>query len=380
MNREKTTTVFAPAERAADSEIARQARLFAGLPHLPTLFDAVSAVVFIVNAQRQIVFANDACARLLGVKDAASVYGMRPGEAVQCEHAEEMPGGCGTSEPCKVCGAVNAVLASQRGRRDTRECRITRKNDGEALDLLVWATPLSLDGETFSIVALADISHEKRRRALERIFFHDILNAVGAVQGMAAVLREVGAQEMEEFRERIYQLARNLEEEIEWHRALTQAENNELEPKRMALSSREVLRELVHTFSNHPIANQRHVVLDPQTGDSTFISDPVLIRRILGNLIKNALEAAEPGQTVTLRSEIEEDTVTFAVHNAAFMPRDVQLQIFQRSFSTKGTGRGLGTYSVKLLSERYLGGNVRFTTSPDEGTTFFARYPLMPGD
>jgi signal transduction histidine kinase len=59
------------------------------------------------------------------------------------------------------------------------------------------------------------------------------------------------------------------------------------------------------------------------------------------------------------------------------MPRDVQLQVFQRSFSTKGSGRGLGTYSMKLLSERYLQGRVTFDTSPAKGTTFRAIYPLI---
>ncbi|MFA7348153.1 MAG: ATP-binding protein, partial [Desulfurivibrionaceae bacterium] len=57
------------------------------------------------------------------------------------------------------------------------------------------------------------------------------------------------------------------------------------------------------------------------------------------------------------------------------MPENVQLQIFQRSFSTKGTGRGLGTYSIKLLGERYLKGRVSFTSTPEKGTTFRFRCP-----
>jgi signal transduction histidine kinase len=52
------------------------------------------------------------------------------------------------------------------------------------------------------------------------------------------------------------------------------------------------------------------------------------------------------------------------------MPREVQLQLFKRSFTTKGTGRGLGTYSMKLLTERYLKGRIAFTSSETDGTTF----------
>ena len=44
--------------------------------------------------------------------------------------------------------------------------------------------------------------------------------------------------------------------------------------------------------------------------------------------------------------------------------------------SAKGEGRGLGTYAMRLLSERYLKGHVSFTTSPLAGTKFHAIYPL----
>lgn len=71
----------------------------------------------------------------------------------------------------------------------------------------------------------------------------------------------------------------------------------------------------------------------------------------------------------------EGEFVEFWVNNPNVMPRTAQLQVFQRSFSTKGSGRGLGTYSMKLISERYLKGAVAFTSCEEQGTTFLARYP-----
>jgi len=60
------------------------------------------------------------------------------------------------------------------------------------------------------------------------------------------------------------------------------------------------------------------------------------------------------------------------------MPHNVQLQIFQRSFSTKAqTGRGIGTYSIKLLGEQYLGGKVEFTSREPDGTAFVLTLPKM---
>jgi sensor histidine kinase regulating citrate/malate metabolism len=57
------------------------------------------------------------------------------------------------------------------------------------------------------------------------------------------------------------------------------------------------------------------------------------------------------------------------------MPRKVRNQIFKRSFSTKGEDRGLGTYSILLLTERYLGGTVAFTSKVEDGTRFWIDIP-----
>ncbi|MBK7188571.1 MAG: hypothetical protein IPH86_07860 [bacterium] len=57
------------------------------------------------------------------------------------------------------------------------------------------------------------------------------------------------------------------------------------------------------------------------------------------------------------------------------MPRTVQLQVFQRSFSTKGRDRGIGTYSIKLLTEKYLGGKASFVSDEGQGTTFSVTLP-----
>jgi sensor histidine kinase regulating citrate/malate metabolism len=58
------------------------------------------------------------------------------------------------------------------------------------------------------------------------------------------------------------------------------------------------------------------------------------------------------------------------------MPEKVKLQIFNRSFSTKGIGRGIGTYSIKLITEGYLKGIVDFESAEERGTTFTIQLPL----
>ncbi len=93
-------------------------------------------------------------------------------------------------------------------------------------------------------------------------------------------------------------------------------------------------------------------------------------------MLKNALEATSKGGEAVLSAEADNNYVYFNVKNKCFIPRDIQMQIFQRSFSTKCKGRGLGTYSMKLLGEKYLKGRISYKSSEDEGTVFTAAFPL----
>jgi hypothetical protein len=153
----KLATKFAPAERASSEEVSRQARLFAGKKLLGVLPDIVPCVLLAVNEFRQIVFANERFLELLSAKEReAGVLGRRPGEVLGCLHAFEDESGCGTAESCSTCGAVHAILSSQGGAADVKECRITRGENAEALDLRVWTTPVTVEGESFTILAALD--------------------------------------------------------------------------------------------------------------------------------------------------------------------------------------------------------------------------------
>lgn len=368
-------TQFAPAARAPAFVVRSQAEYLATTERLQELYDAVTEIVLILNKERQIVFVNRRCLELLGAADPEELYGLRPGEALQCLHAYETEGGCGTTEFCAKCGAVNAILACRRGSPDSQECRIVKAN-GDALELLVRATPASFGFEEYIIFALTDISHEKRRRALERIFLHDLMNTVLSQKLLSELLMDGKPQASVDIIRMIRSATMDLEKEIESQRDLVAAENNELVVRAAPLTSMSLLRDLANAYQRYGAIRKCDLRIDPRARNVFFRSDKVILSRVLGNMIKNAVEASDAGDAVTLDCGEDGCGVSFRVHNPVFMPKEVQLQLFQRSFSTRGTGRGLGTYSMKLLSEKFLKGKVAFTTSERTGTTFVAWCPL----
>ena len=378
----KDPTCFAPSERACQEEIDRQ---FAVLSQhaIPLVLNAMPIIAMVLNRQRQVVHGNRKFADVLGIADIREALGKRPGEAFRCVHADEHPGGCGTSEFCAHCGAVRSILLGLAGTDNVQECAINRDTGSgiEALDLRVSSASVHLDAEPYLIFSINDVSHEKRRRTLERLFFHDMLNTVGGVQGLLEFLAEEVPEDLQADARLIYRAVSQLTDEIIYQKQLLAAETNELETNCTPLRSDDILDVVAATFQGGEQARDRRIVVDNTCSNVVFHSDPVLLRRVVGNMVKNALEATPAGGEIRLGSRALADAVEFSVQNAGVIPRSVQMRIFSRSFSTKGVGRGLGTYSIKLLTERYLGGRADFVSNREDGTIFRVRLPLtLPPD
>ncbi|MBN8525900.1 MAG: GHKL domain-containing protein, partial [Planctomycetes bacterium] len=248
------------------------------------------------------------------------------------------------------------------------ECLFTRRGPEGEESLEYEAGVTRLDGG-LTMIALRDISGEKRRRVLERCFLHDALNAAGGMQGMAELVVAGDGR----FAGLLPRAAAALIEELHGHRALLAAESGDLVPELEPVDAAAMFDEVVALHGGNRLLRGWRVDLD--AGGVSLVSDRVLLRRILGNLLRNALEACAPGSLVRMTARRAGDRVVFTVRNPGEIPAEVQQRIFRRSFSTKAArGRGIGTWSVKLLAERYLGGVASFACA-DGSTAFSVELP-----
>ena len=169
--------------------------------------------------------------------------------------------------------------------------------------------------------------------------------------------------------------AERLIDEISAQRQLSAAENNDLQVRDNIFRTMESLAWVASFYSNSTYCLKCVVEVDPSSADVQLVTDRSLVNRIIGNMVKNAVEAIAPSGKVLIGCTDHGDKVEFWVHNQGYISEENQLHIFQRSFSTKGKGRGLGTHSIKLLGEHYLRGEVCFKTDPEQGTTFSFFHP-----
>jgi K+-sensing histidine kinase KdpD len=377
---EITATYFAPAERASVELLGEQRTSILFDDLVDALMQAMPGYAMLINEQRQIIALNSNVLCVSGAMNCEDLIGKRPGEALNCIHACDEPGGCGTGINCSVCGAVLAIVNSQKtDLKAVSECRVTLNGSEHIdLDMLATATPITIRGAKYTVFVLQDISSEKRREVLEKVFFHDVINTAGGIHGLASMLVEHDgtANHLEsEYKQWLMVLSGNLVDEIRNQRILLAAEKGEFVPECSRISIRSILADVHHTYNHHEKTPGRSLVL--VDGPELFInSDATVVRRVIGNMTLNALEASQAGNIVTLSVRGDNSMVTVDVHNCGTIPQDIQLQLFKRSFSTKSaTGRGIGTYSMKLFGERYLKGKVSFVSTPECGTIFSFSLP-----
>ena len=371
--------IFAPAARAEAHDVLENFDEVSESPNIKEMMDAFPYIAGLLNQERQFVYANMVLLNSLQLSELESILGQRPGEVINCVNSAKTPGGCGTSHDCQYCGAINAILECQEtGKKANHETRITiqKDNENESLDLNVIASPFKVGENNYTLLVLQDISNDKRRLAMERIFFHDVLNKAGSMDGLIEIVRESeDPDESERILSVVQRVTSDMVAEIQFQRQIASAESGEVQSNPQVVQLREFLTTLAEQMRHHKVAKGKSIKTMFYDMIDEIIIDPTLLGRILTNMIKNALEAEADGSVVKLKLYREEDSLVFAIHNPRVMTAEVKSQIFQRSFSTKGSNRGLGTYSIKLLGEKFLKAKVYFTSEEGTGTQFFLELP-----
>lgn len=361
--------------RNSYQEMKKQKELLMQSLDIKTLMNAIPDPFMILNENRQIVTANDKLIHLLKIQNIDTILGLRPGEILNCVNVDKNDEGCGHSEACEFCGNLSCIQQSlEDGKTHTNTSRVLTKDTSVALDLVLNSTPYTINGQKFLLFSVKDNSDQMRRNNLERIFFHDIINIADGLKHISTILFD-NPQEFPHFKEMVYELSHTLVDEIVAQRQLLAAENQDLAVNVSSVNSMNLIQTVKTNFKNMANSENKVIGISKSMLNIDFNTDNALAKRVIGNMVKNAIEASNPGQQITINCTEDDEYIIICVHNHTVMSFEAKMQVFQRSFSTKGKGRGIGTYSMKLLMEKYLHGKITFESEEGKGTTFSAHFP-----
>jgi PAS domain S-box-containing protein len=144
----------------------------------------------------------------------------------------------------------------------------------------------------------------------------------------------------------------------------------------MPIAKETNLRLLINELiTKNGIPKKVKVQIKVQKDSDIILADSDILRRILGNLVTNAVQAMPEGGKLSIQTCKEGGNSVITVADTGVgIPKEAKEKLFTPLFTTKSKGQGFGLAVVKRMTEA-LGGTVTFESEEGKGTKFILRLP-----
>lgn len=335
---------------------------------LEAVFNTLQDGVLVINEQGEIEYANDAAGRLIGLKDGApavlwrlvpglraSLEGANPAQVVTRELELSYP------QPRTVrLYMVPFTEGDKSARRQaviltdiTREKQATAETiaNEKASSVLLLAAGVAheLGNPLNSLNIHLQLMERKLRRLKAGKDTADLAESVRVCAGEVSRLDGIIRNFLEAIRPRPPDLA--------------DLSLGDVVDEVLAFQAREIEDRGVTVESEH------HATLPHIQGDRDQL------KQVFFNLIKNALEAMQPGGRLSIRLRADDDSVFAAIADTGSGIRQADLaKLFQPYHTTKVTGHGLGLMIVERIMRDH-GGHVAIESKEGVGTVVTLQFP-----
>ncbi len=227
---------------------------------------------------------------------------------------------------------------------------------------------------------------EQLRDRLIRWIVHDMKAPIGGISGYLELLLmdardKLGAEQIQYIEEalrsakRLINMANTL---LDIGRLEEKQMPLKLEPADVAALARDAAEEL------GGIAGEKCVRVEVPREQAWAMADAEVVRRVITNLLDNALRATPHGGAVKLRVGREGDAVRFEVEdNGPGIPEAYRHRVFEKfgmagiAGEKKPYSTGLGLHFSKLALET-MGGRIGVVSQEGRGSTFWFTLPAAP--
>ncbi|MFO7594936.1 MAG: HAMP domain-containing sensor histidine kinase [Desulfocurvibacter africanus] len=234
-----------------------------------------------------------------------------------------------------------------------------------------------------------DLKHDVfAREDVDRMYRHDLKTPLVAVVGFARLLRADRnlSDKQREMLEIIEESGYRMQAMINLSMDLYRMEVGTYVPKHSPVDLVALVKHVLNDVEM--LVRQRRLNVEASV-DSLLLEEakPVVVggndtlfHAMLGNIVKNAVEASPEESGIGIAVESSEEQVKVSVHNTGEIPQQVRGKLFKKYISYgKKEGSGLGVYNASLIA-RNFGGELGYESSAQGGTTAWILLPRsVPG-
>lgn len=229
---------------------------------------------------------------------------------------------------------------------------------------------------------------EQTRDQITQMVVHDLKNPLTGLLGFLDMLRlDALTADQKLLVTSALRSGRNLTGLIDDLLDVSRMEQGHFDPDHTLIRPFVLLHDCAAQMRGWSTQVQKQIIVDADPDLPLLDGDARLLRRVLLNLISNAIKHNPPGTTITLAAAVEahDDKHAMVVQIADDgdgISAELLPQIFERytrgraSTTEQQSSTGLGLTFCRMAVEAH-GGTITVVSAPDEGTTFTLRLPLI---
>ncbi len=203
---------------------------------------------------------------------------------------------------------------------------------------------------------------------------HDIRNPLQAIASDVFLVKsELTSMSEGEEKENINESLEGIEKNIDYINKIVQDLQDYVRPLTLSEKETDLEKLFSEVLVKKAIPSNIEFSFHVDQKARKMVADSALLKRVLANLVNNAVQAMPNGGKLDLNAFVENsDTIITVKDNGVGIPEEVRPKLFTPLFTTKSKGQGFGLAVVKRMTEA-LGGTVTFESQEGKGTTFIIR-------
>jgi PAS domain S-box-containing protein len=206
---------------------------------------------------------------------------------------------------------------------------------------------------------------------------HDIRNPLQTITSSVYLAKEeVKSLPASSKKEDLIESLETIEEQVSYINKIVSDLQDFVKPLNPKIEEIDLHKLVKDAFLSSAIPENIKVLISIEEDLPQLVVDRYLIKRVLINLITNAVQAMPDGGTISVKATQKNGVALISVEDTGLgIPEENRNKIFKPLFTTKSKGQGFGLSVCKRLVEAHNGGSITFESEVGKGSKFTIKIP-----